>query len=325
MTNSVYTGIDIGGTTVKLAFITEEGEIIDKWEIPTNRTEKGRYITADIAQTVQEKAIELKIDDKRLKAAGVGAPGYIDVENGVIIEAINLGWKDYHIQSELGDLLNIPIVVDNDANLAAAGEKWKGAGEGAEDLVAVTLGTGVGGGIIAGGKIIHGRSGLAGEIGHVTSVKEGGAPCNCGKRGCLETVASATGISRLGMKAIQESQEDEGYLQRQLLAAGIITAKDVFDGAKKEDETALQVVKSSADHLGFALANLANSLNPQTIVIGGGVSKAGRFLLDFINVSFKKYAIPLVARETEINIATLGNDAGVIGAVWLAKETYGGE
>ncbi|UJW57519.1 ROK family glucokinase [Bacillus sp. A116_S68] len=325
MTNSVYAGIDIGGTTVKLAFITKEGDIISKWEIPTNRTEKGRYITADIAQTVKEKAVELKIDYKSLKAAGVGAPGYIDVENGIIIEAVNLGWKDYHIQSELETLLNIPIVVDNDANLAAAGEKWKGAGAGAEDLVAITLGTGVGGGIIARGKIIHGKSGLAGEIGHVTSVKEGGEHCNCGKRGCLETVASATGIARLGMKAIQESREHEGYLQKQLLTAGTLTAKDVFDGAKNEDETALRVVKIAADHLGFALSNLANSLNPQTIVIGGGVSKAGTFLLDFVSDSFKKYAIPLVARETDINIATLGNDAGVIGAVWLAKETYGSE
>ncbi|UTR14440.1 ROK family glucokinase [Salipaludibacillus sp. LMS25] len=325
MTNNVYAGIDIGGTTIKLAFITKKGDIVAKWEIATNRTERGKYITQDIARTVKEKAAELKIDYKSIKAGGVGAPGYIDVENGVIIEAVNLGWKDYHIKTELETLLTIPIVVDNDANLAAAGEKWKGAGAGADDLVAITLGTGVGGGIIAGGKIIHGESGLAGEIGHVTAVKEDGEPCNCGKKGCLETVASATGIARLGMKAIQESIEHDGYLQKQFLIEDTLTAKDVFDGAKNEDETALQVVKTATDHLGFALANLANSLNPQTIVIGGGVSKAGTFLLDFVSDSFKKYAIPLVGRETDINIATLGNDAGVIGAVWLAKETYDNE
>ncbi|WP_280768436.1 ROK family glucokinase [Salipaludibacillus daqingensis] len=318
MNSQLLLGIDVGGTTVKLAFIDEEGIIVEKWEIATNRDDKGKNIMKDVADAVLAKIAEQNISKEQILAAGVGAPGYIDVENGIIVEAVNLGWKNYPIQEELEHLLQVPIVVDNDANLAAGGEKWKGAGEGAENLLAVTLGTGVGGGIIAGGEIIHGESGLAGEIGHITSVKSGGAKCNCGKSGCLETVASATGIARLGLEAIQ--LKPEGYLKSILDETGTLTAKDVFDGAKKEDETALGVIKESTEHLGFALANLANALNPETIVIGGGVSKAGAFLVDYIRSAFNQFAIPKIAKETTIKIAKLENDAGVIGAAWLAKQ-----
>lgn len=318
MSSRLLLGIDVGGTTVKLAFIDEEGTVNQKWEINTDRKENGKYIMRDVAETVLEKVKELKINKKQILAAGVGAPGYIDVENGVIVEAVNLGWKNYPIQQELEQLLNIPVVVDNDANLAAGGEKWKGAGEGAENLLAVTLGTGVGGGIIAGGEIIHGESGLAGEIGHIAAVKDGGAKCNCGKYGCLETVASATGIARLGLVAIKENPK--GYLKSILDEVGTISAKDVFDGAKKGDMIALNVVNESTGHLGFVLANLANALNPETIVIGGGVSKAGSFLVEYIREAFNQFAIPKIAKETTLKIAQLENDAGVIGAAWLAKQ-----
>lgn len=318
MNSRLLLGIDVGGTTVKLAFIDEEGTVEEKWEITTNREENGKFIMQDVAETVLEKVNELNINKEQILAAGVGAPGYIDVENGVIVEAVNLGWKNYPIQKELEQLLNIPVVVDNDANLAAGGEKWKGAGEGADNLLAVTLGTGVGGGIIAGGEIIHGESGLAGEIGHIAAVKDGGTRCNCGKFGCLETVASATGIARLGLLAVQE--KPEGYLKSMLDEVGKISAKDVFDGAKKGDAVAISVVKESMDHLGFALANLANALNPETIVIGGGVSKAGSYLVDYIREAFNRFTIPKIAKETTLKIAKLENDAGVIGAAWLAKQ-----
>jgi len=318
MNSRILLGIDVGGTTVKLAFIDEEGTVEGKWEIKTNRKDNGKYIMQDVADSVLKKMDEWKIDKKQLLAAGVGAPGYIDVKNGVIVEAVNLGWKNYPIQEELEQLLKIPVVVDNDANLAAGGEKWKGAGEGAKNLLAVTLGTGVGGGIIAGGEIIHGEKGLAGEIGHITAVKNGGARCNCGKLGCLETVASATGIARLGYEAVQ--RKPEGHLKKVLDEVGTISAKDVFDGAKKGDTIALHVVKESTSHLGFVLANLANALNPETIVIGGGVSKAGDFLIDYIRESFNQFAIPKIAKETTLKIAKLENDAGVIGAAWLAKQ-----
>jgi glucokinase len=318
MNSRLLLGIDVGGTTVKLAFIDEEGTVKEKWEINTNRKENGKFIMHDVANSVLKKLDELNLDKKQILAAGVGAPGYIDVENGVIVEAVNLGWKNYPIAKELEQLLDMPVVADNDANLAAGGEKWKGAGEGAENLLAVTLGTGVGGGIIAGGEIIHGESGLAGEIGHIATVKVDGAKCNCGKFGCLETVASATGIARLGLEAVQE--KPEGYLKMILDEAGTISAQDVFDGAKKGDAIALSVVKEATGHLGFVLANLANALNPETIVIGGGVSKAGNFLVDYIREAFNQFAIPKIAKETSIKIAELENDAGVIGAAWLAKQ-----
>ncbi|WP_416149377.1 ROK family glucokinase [Salipaludibacillus sp. HK11] len=318
MNNKFLVGIDVGGTTVKLAFLDEEGVIKEKWEVETNRKEQGKYIMRDVSDSILQKVIQLGISNEQLLAAGVGAPGFIDVQNGVIIEAVNLGWKNYAIQEELEQLLNIPVVVDNDANLAAGGEKWKGAGEGAENLLAVTLGTGVGGGIIAGGEIIHGDSGMAGEIGHIAAVKEQGAPCNCGKFGCLETVASATGIARLGLEAVQ--RKPEGYLKKILDESGTISAKDVFDGAKNGDVVSISVVKESTDHLGFVLANLANALNPETIVIGGGVSKAGSFLVDYIREAFNRFAIPKIAKDTTIRIAELENDAGVIGAAWLAKQ-----
>lgn len=315
MKRKAVAGIDVGGTTVKLAFITLDGEIIDKWEITTNQKDDGAYIISETAASVKE---HLRAQEIELLAAGVGAPGFIDVANGHIYEAVNLGWKNYDLRDELSSLLHIPIVVDNDANLAAGGEKWKGAGEGADNLLAVTLGTGVGGGIIAGGEIIHGENGMAGEIGHIASVKTGGARCNCGKTGCLETVASATGIARLGLEALQ--QQKSGYLHQTWRENGGITAKDVIDGAKSGDETAASVMKEVMEHLGFALANLSNSLNPDIIVIGGGVSKAGTYLLDQLEEAFQRYAIPKIAQDTKINIATLGNDAGVIGAAWIAKE-----
>lgn len=315
MKKKAVAGIDVGGTTVKIAFISLEGEILSKWEITTNQKDNGAYIMQETAASIQAENQKAEID---LVAAGVGAPGFIDVENGFIYEAVNLGWKNYELRKEMENLLKIPVVVDNDANLAAGGEKWKGAGENASNIIAVTLGTGVGGGIIAGGEIIHGESGMAGEIGHITSVKTGGARCNCGKHGCLETVSSATGIARLGLEAVQ--REKSGYLQRILDENGSVSAKDVLDGAKNQDKLSEEVLNESMEHLGFALANLSNSLNPEIIVIGGGVSKAGTFLLEKLSHSFKKYAIPKIAEETKINIAILGNDAGVIGAAWIAKE-----
>ncbi|RKL68735.1 glucokinase [Salipaludibacillus neizhouensis] len=318
MNKNVFVGVDIGGTTVKLAFIDEIGTIQHKWEIKTAREEAGKYILRDVSESILTQAKELGFKKSQLLAVGVGAPGYIDVENGVIIEAVNLGWKNYPIQKELEDRLQLPAVIDNDANVAAAGEKWKGAGNGADNLLAITLGTGVGGGVIAGGEIVHGEIGMAGEIGHITSVKSGGASCNCGKTGCLETVASATGIARLAMESVHT--KPQGYLKRILDEHGNVSAKDVFDGANQGDELSLSIVRDSTEHLGFAMANLANALNPEIIVIGGGVSRAGTLLVNYIRQSFDKYAIPLIAKSTTIKIATLGNDAGVIGAAWLAKQ-----
>ena len=311
-------GVDIGGTTVKLAFIDLSGNVETKWEIPTNTSHGGETIVSDIGQAIRNKLNDSNIDVSKLIGVGIGAPGFIDVENGLIFEAVNLGWKNYPLKKEMENILGIPTFVDNDANLAAFGEMWKGAGTGAENLLCVTLGTGVGGGIIAAGEIVHGESGMAGEIGHIASVIENGVLCNCGKRGCLETVASATGIARSGLEAIQSNPA--GKLKTIFDLTGTLTSKDIFEAAEEGDSLAVAVIEESCHHLGFALANLANALNPQTIVIGGGVSKAGEYLIKMIRKSFDQYAIPKISKETTIRTATLGNDAGVIGAAWLAKQ-----
>jgi len=311
-------GIDIGGTSVKLAFLTEEGDILHKWEIPTNTENNGSNIIQDIGEAVHKKLSELDVSHDKLKAAGVGAPGPIDQEKGVMFEAVNLGWPDnFPLRDLMQEAVGVPVAIENDANSAALGEMWKGAGEGAKDLIAITLGTGVGGGVIVNGDIVHGAKGAAGEVGHITAVPHDGYMCNCGKAGCLETVASATGIVRTA-KELLADYEGDSQLKALLDSNGDITAKDIFDAAQAGDQLALSTVDSLADHLGLALANIGSLFNPERIVIGGGVSKAGDFLVGKIEQYFKKYAFKPVGESTEIVLAQLGNDAGIAGAAWLA-------
>ncbi|OIJ17680.1 glucokinase [Anaerobacillus alkalilacustris] len=314
-------GVDIGGTTIKLAFISEAGEIMTKWEIDTDKSNNGQQIPTDIAKAIQTKLIELDQQKEKLIGIGIGAPGPVNFHDGSIEVAVNLGWKNFPLKALLEQELGLPVVVDNDANLAALGEMWKGAGEGANDLIFVTLGTGVGGGIISSGKIVHGINGAGGEIGHVTSVIEGGAPCNCGKKGCLETIASATGIARLAVEAIT-STETPSQLRELYNEQKNLTAKQVLDAAREEDELATKVIDQVTLHLGLALANLSNGLNPEKIVIGGGVSKAGDTILQPVKEQFARFAFPRVLDGVEITIATIGNDAGVIGGAWLAKTSF---
>jgi len=308
-------GIDLGGTTTKIAFITNSGDIVHKWEIPTDNSNEGQNITSNIAKAIDEKLSQIGETKEKLMGIGMGAPGPVDYETGIILNVVNLGWKDnYPLKDSLEEATSLPAAVENDANCAALGEMWSGAGNGAKDLVCVTLGTGVGGGVIANGNIIQGINGAAGEIGHITVIPSGGAPCNCGKTGCLETVASATGIVRLAEEAVKNSSSSSklGELFR-------ITAKDVFDAARDNDQLAQKVLNEVSFHLGLALANIGNTLNPDKIVLGGGVSKAGDILLDSVKENFEKFAFPAVRNSTEIDIATLGNDAGVLGAAWLIK------
>lgn len=308
-------GVDLGGTTTKLAFLTTSGELLKKWEIPTDNSDEGRNITGNIAKAINEKLASLGENKNRLIGIGMGAPGPVDYENGVILNVVNLGWKEnYPLKEQLEVTTALPAAIENDANCAALGEMWKGAGGGAKDLVCVTLGTGVGGGVIIGGNIVQGCNGAAGEIGHITAVPNGGAPCNCGKNGCLETVASATGIVRLATKEILK-----GELAEKQAANGKITAKDVFDSARNGDQMAVKVLDEVTFHLGLVLANIGNTLNPQKIVIGGGVSKAGDILLNSVKQQFNQFAFSSVKKSTELALATLGNDAGVIGAAWLIK------
>ncbi|MED3725324.1 ROK family glucokinase [Priestia filamentosa] len=309
-------GVDLGGTTVKLAFVNQYGEIIYKWEIPTDKSNQGHNIPTDIAKSIDEQLEKCGEIKAKIMGIGIGAPGPVKETNGSVDVAVNLGWNKFPLKDLLEVETGLPVFVDNDANIAAIGEMWKGAGEGAKDLLCVTLGTGVGGGIIAHGDIVRGVNGAAGEIGHITSIPEGGAPCNCGKTGCLETVASATGIVRLAKEKIAEN----GNTTMQCFYEdGTLTAKEVFDCAREGDEVAKAVIEEVAFHLGLALANTANGLNPEKIVLGGGVSRAGDILLQSIKDRFNQFAFPRVAKGAEITIATLGNDAGVIGGAWLVK------
>lgn len=314
-----FVGVDLGGTSVKIAFIQEDGEILHKWEIPTDKSDQGKNILPDIAESIHKKIVELGETKEKLLGIGMGAPGAVDKEKGIIYEAVNLGWpKNYPIVTLLGDLSGLPVEIDNDANCAALGEMWKGAGNGAKDIACVTLGTGVGGGIIVNGDIVQGVKGAAGEIGHITIIPEGGAPCNCGKTGCLETVASATGIVRIAKDAIIK-YDGESTLKDLYKAEGSIAAKDVFDCMSQGDSLSKEVIDHITLQLGLVLANIGNVLNPQKIVIGGGVSKAGDLLLNPLKKYFKQFAYSAVAASTELTIATLGNDAGILGAAWLAK------
>jgi len=316
MAETFLVGVDLGGTTIKLAFINLDGEIKHKWEIPTNK--KDNTIVVDIAKAIDQKVLELNLSKDQLAGIGMGAPGPVELETGLIYSAVNLGWENYPLKDKLERETNLPVIIDNDANIAALGEMWKGAGNKAKNLVCVTLGTGVGGGIIANGEIIHGVLGAGGEIGHITSIPEGGAPCNCGKTGCLETIASATGIVRMAVEKLKEDGVNSP-LKNLYSQSENITAKDVFDSARNGDQLALDVIETMSYHLGLALANLANGLNPEKIVIGGGVSKGADLFLAKVKAYFQKYSFPTVAKGADIKVATLGNDAGVIGGAWLVK------
>jgi glucokinase len=319
MTEKWLVGVDLGGTTTKIAFLSKYGELLHKWEIPTDKSENGKNIIVDIAKAIDRKLEELDQSKDKLLGIGMGAPGPVDMAKGIIYEAVNLGWDK---NTPLKDLLEVetglPAVIDNDANCAALGEMWKGAGDGAKDLVCVTLGTGVGGGVITNGDIVHGVRGAGGEIGHITVVPQGGFQCNCGKTGCLETVASATGVVRLANEKL-DSTTTHSILRDLRNEAEVISAKDVFDAARSNDELAASVVDQLAFYLGLALANLGNVLNPEKIVLGGGVSRAGDILLKPAVNYFEQFSFPTVKTSTGLSIATLGNDAGVIGAAWLVK------
>ncbi len=309
-------GVDLGGTTIKMAFINYYGEIVEKWEIPTDKT--GKEITTDIAKSIDTKLTELGFTKEKLAGIGMGAPGPVNLESGLIYETVNLGWKNYPLRDHLELETGLQAIIDNDANIAALGEMWKGAGDGAKDLVCVTLGTGVGGGLISNGEVIHGVNGAGGEIGHITVVPDGGAQCNCGKTGCIETIASATGIVRVAKEKLSTSDK-QSILREILEANGDLTSKDVFDALEKKDPLAEEIIDYVTFHLGLMLANVANGLNPEKIVIGGGVSKAGDKLIKKVDHYFKRFAFPRVGDAATITVATLGNDAGVIGGAWLVK------
>ncbi len=311
-------GVDLGGTTVKFAILTLKGEVQQKWSIETNILSDGQLIIPDIIDSINHHLKMYSMEADQFVGIGLGSPGTINFAEGTIKGAYNLNWKDsvYPVR-DIEKGTGIPVTIENDANVAALGERWKGAGNNADDVVFVTLGTGVGGGIIANGQILHGAGGAAGEIGHVT-VDPDGFMCTCGKRGCLETIASATGIVRVARDRASE-YAGKSELKAMLDDGQDISAKDVFDLAKEKDDLATMVVDYVTESLGFALANIANSLNPKYVIIGGGVSAAGKFLSDKVDAAMRNYEFETIKASTSLKLASLGNEAGVIGAASLIK------
>ncbi|MDD6810479.1 MAG: ROK family glucokinase [Lachnospiraceae bacterium] len=312
MANYVF-GVDIGGTTVKLGLFDINGNVLDKWEIPTRTENSGTKILPDIAESIQAKIAEKGIAKDDVAGVGVGAPGPVDGD-GVVHKAVNLGWNQFNLKKELTTLLDgMHVEGGNDANVAALGEMWKGGGQGHKNLVAVTLGTGVGGGIIINGKIMTGATGAGGEIGHIHVEDHETEACGCGNYGCLEEYASATGITRLANRALKASDKDS------VLRNGEVSAKTVFDAVKAGDELAIEVAKQFGDYLGKGLGIIAGVINPEIFVIGGGVSKAGEVLFDYIKPSFEATAFH-ACKDTAFALATLGNDAGIYGAAKMVLD-----
>ena len=301
-------GIDVGGTTVKMGLFTTEGELLDKWEIPTRKEDGGAYILNDVAASVEAKLAEKNIAKEDVAGAGIGVPGPT-LDTGYVSICVNLGWKDKNPANELSELLSIPVKAGNDANVAALGEMWKGGGEGYLDVVLLTLGTGVGGGIIINGEIAPSHRGVGGELGHITVNPDEEATCNCGNHGCLEQNASATGVVRIAKKLLAASKEESS-----LRTLETVTAKDVFDAAKAGDHLAVEAVEVLGKYLGLVVANVALTVDPDVFVIGGGVSKAGQVLIDVITKYYHKFAKIIGDNKAKVVLAKLGNDAGIYGA-----------
>ncbi len=318
MTEKKLIGVDLGGTTIKFAILTDKGEIQQKWSIETNILSDGQLIIPDIIDSINHHIKMYGMTADQFDGIGLGSPGTINHEKGTIKGAYNLNWTNsvYPVR-DIEKGTGLPVTIENDANVAALGERWQGAGNNANDVVFVTLGTGVGGGIIAGGQLLQGNNGAAGEIGHVT-VDPNGFMCTCGKKGCLETIASATGIVRVARDRASE-YAGNSELKAMLDDGQDISAKDVFDLAKKDDDLALIVADYVCDSLGFVLGNIANTLNPKYVVIGGGVSAAGEFLRGKVETAMRNNEFATIKDSTELRLASLGNGAGVIGAASLIK------
>lgn len=303
-------GVDVGGTSVKMGLFDGDGGLLDKWEIPTVKENKGASILPDAAAGIMAKMKEHGIREADVAGIGIGVPGAVDTAGRLVGSAVNLGWEPFHIPEAMQAYINVPVKATNDANAAAYGEMWKGGGAGYDSLVMVTLGTGVGGGIIVGGQLINGSTGAAGEIGHMHIEDSETENCNCGNRGCMEQYASATGIARLARRRLAADGKPS------VLRGGHISARTVFDAVKEGDDVAVEIAKQFGEYLGKGLAMVASVVNPEIFVISGGVSKAGDILLDFIEPWFQKYAYT-DCRGAKFSLAKLGSDAGIYGAAGL--------
>ena len=298
-------GIDLGGTTVKIAYFDETGEMLQKWEIPTVTTDGGKHILPHIAASIRDFINAYQINETMILGMGIGVPGPVS-SKGVVNKCVNLGWGVFNIAEQLTELTGFPVKAGNDANVAALGEYWKGGGKGCDNMVFATLGTGVGGGIVIEGKLLHGAHGSGAEIGHMVLNRNETATCGCGKHGCVEQYCSATGIVRLaGLHGMHN-----------------VTCKDIFDAAKAGDKVALEIMDEYYEYLGEFLGSLCSVIDPEVVVLGGGVSKAGEMLLTGVEPYFHKYVFH-AASDVKFALASLGNDAGAYGAFTLALDAFG--
>ncbi len=308
-------GVDIGGTTVKMGLFETDGTLCDTWEIPTRTENNGAEILNDIASSISEKLSSNEIPSSQVDGIGMGVPGPVG-SDGTVFQCVNLGWGTFNVEQEMQALTGFRTKAGNDANVAALGEMWMGGGKGYENLVMVTLGTGVGGGVILNGKIVPGFNGAAGEIGHMPARDDEPEACGCGKHGCLEQYTSANGVAHMAKKYLKE-HKDKTLLRE--IKVNEITSKDVFDAAKNQDTVALQLVDDFGRTLGKALAQIACVINPQTFVIGGGMAKAGEIVTEVIRKYYVEYAFH-ASRGTLFKLATLGNNAGIYGGVKMILE-----
>lgn len=305
---STYLGVDVGGTTVKVGIFSADGTILDKWEVPTRTQEGGCHILPDVAETVAQHTQP----DWAMQAVGVGVPGPVTTD-GRVLGCVNLGWGEFDLTGTASALFGVPAAAGNDANLAALGEQWLGAGRGEQDVVMVTLGTGVGGGIVTDGVMLVGRNGSGGEIGHIPVNIHETARCNCGQCGCLEQYASATGMVRVAGQMLAATDAPSALRDQEL------TARALFDCAKAGDGLANEIVDVVCTYLGVGLGTLGSVLDPALFLIGGGVAKAGEILIERTQPIYKKHVFHS-ARNARFAMATLGNDAGICGAAKLAME-----
>ncbi|MBO6054308.1 MAG: ROK family glucokinase [Oscillospiraceae bacterium] len=304
-------GVDIGGTTVKIGFFETTGKMLDKWEIPTRKENGGSLILGDIKASIEEKLAKEGISKDDVQGVGMGVPGPV-TNSGVVNKCANLGWGVFNVEKEATELFGLTVKAGNDANVASLGEMWMGGGKGYENVVMLTLGTGVGAGVILGGKIIHGVNGAGGEVGHMKVDDDETEVCGCGKTGCLEQYTSATGVVRLTNRGLAK-----GGVTTCLTSLEEITCKDVFDAARDGDAFSCEIVEKFGKILGGALAKIACVVDPEVFVIGGGVSKAGQILIDVVEKYYKAEAFH-ACEGTKISLATLGNDAGMYGCAKMA-------
>jgi glucokinase len=304
-------GVDIGGTTVKLGCFRDAGELMDKWEIPTNTKENGVHILEDVADSILTYMRTQNMEHSQVSGVGVGVPGPV-LADGTVNKCINLGWGVFRVSETLEALLSLPVKVGNDATVATLGEMWQGGGQGFANVVMLTLGTGVGGGVVIDGNIVYGTTGAAGEVGHMCVNPEELTQCNCGNAGCLEQYASATGIVNMARKVLDTTQQPSA-LRKLEGDKQTITAKDIFDCARNQDALAEALVLKYNNYLGLACSYIGAVVNPEVFVIGGGVSKAGDILLKGVAEAYDRYVFH-ACRNAQFRLATLGNDAGIYGA-----------